>query len=416
MDDILRKAAGAALLDNDRVVRIAAGLPYPFTESLRRVAEGFGADSHAMALAAAGVSNANLVNIRDAHAGSDIARMAGVLRDTALLPAADMLRIAGVNPALTADANWRSTIAAVAAMPPIDPSLFRLPHLEELKWLTEAASAGSLARIAYGEDLSGLKAAMEAVRVPWLRDARSIESALGFGELQAMGALLRREPPFADEVSKALRVDLGDWRDEIAMPLVSLRDAAERSQFYVDRGLNRALTDFTPGAFDESLAAAGLIDGMAAARSDAENEEEADLARSRAAFDLLQRFEREMRRFVDRAMRQAFGDLWIKQRISAEMKEKWIEKREAAVRKGEVEGALIDYADFTDYKFIIERNDNWQAVFRHVFERQEDVRESFQRLFPVRICTMHARKVTSNDQLYLIAETTRLLRAIRKAS
>jgi hypothetical protein len=405
-DDILRKAAGAALLDNDRIARTAAGLPDPFTNNLRRVAEGLGTDSYAMALATAGVSSASLAVIRDAFAGSDVARMTGVLRDAALLPATDMLRIAGVDPALTAHASWQSTI---------DPSLFRLPQIEELKRLTEAASVGSLARIAFGGDLSGLRAVMEAARVPWLRDARSIESALGFGELQAMGALLRQEPPFADVVSKALRFDLGDWRDEIAMPLVSLRDAAERSQFYVGRGLNRALTDFTPRAFDESLVAAGLTDGIAAG-SEAEDEEEADLARSRAAFDLLQRFEREMRRFVDGVMREAFGDLWIKQRIPADMKDKWIEKRNIAVSKGEAEGPLIDYADFTDYKAIIERNDNWQAVFRQVFGRQEDVRESFQRLFPVRICTMHARKVTSDDQLYLVAETTRLLRAIRKAS
>lgn len=35
----------------------------------------------------------------------------------------------------------------------------------------------------------------------------------------------------------------------------------------------------------------------------------------------------------------------------------------------------------------------WNAVFKPVFGRPEDVRESFQRLFPVRIATMHARLV-----------------------
>ena len=84
--------------------------------------------------------------------------------------------------------------------------------------------------------------------------------------------------------------------------------------------------------------------------------------------------------------------------------------------KGETGGPLIDYSGFTDYKAIIERHDNWQDVFRHVFARQEDVRESFQRLFPVRICTMHSRRVTLDDQLYLVAKTKRLLRAIRKSS
>jgi hypothetical protein len=94
------------------------------------------------------------------------------------------------------------------------------------------------------------------------------------------------------------------------------------------------------------------------------------------------------------------------------MRDQWIRKRETAVARGETARALIDYADFTEA--IIERNDNWQTVFRHVFERQEDVRESFQRLFPVRICTMHARTVTLEDELFLVAETTRLLRVMKK--
>jgi hypothetical protein len=92
----------------------------------------------------------------------------------------------------------------------------------------------------------------------------------------------------------------------------------------------------------------------------------------------------------------------------------WIRKSDTAVSRGETESPLIDYADFTDYKAIIERGDNWHDLFHHVFGRQEDVRESFQRLFPVRICTMHARTVTLEDELFLVAETTRLLRAMKK--
>ena len=42
-------------------------------------------------------------------------------------------------------------------------------------------------------------------------------------------------------------------------------------------------------------------------------------------------------------------------------------------------------------------------------------RGSGKRLFPVRICTMHARTATLDDEIYLVSETTRLLRAIRKA-
>ena len=77
---------------------------------------------------------------------------------------------------------------------------------------------------------------------------------------------------------------------------------------------------------------------------------------------------------------------------------------------------LIEYADFSDYRMIIERGDNWRSAFKSVFRRQEDVRESLQRLNPVRIATMHSRIVTLEDELLLIVETSRVLKAISQRS
>jgi hypothetical protein len=424
-DDILRKAAGAAMPAADHLGGLTRGSGDPVGETLRRAAEGAATGRHALELAAAGGLDPRLASARGLLAGHDFGLTSETLRAAAaagatLPSAADMLRIAGVDAAALSGAfapgaEMRSLLGATAEAQRIHAELFRMPRLDELAKLTEAASTGALARAAFGADLSGLRTAMDAVRTPWLQDGRVMESALGFGELQAMGALLTGRPPFAETVSAALRLDLGDWRDELAMPIASLRDAAERSRFYVGRGLNRALTHFTPQAFDENLQAAGLADPAQGPPTGTDDGEEAGLARAKAAFDRLQRFEREVRRFVDRVMREAFGEAWIKQRTPAGMRDHWIQKRETAIARGETAGPLIDYADFTDYKAIIERADNWNAVFRHVFERPEDVRESFQRLFPVRICTMHARTVTLDDEIYLVSETTRLLRAIRRA-
>ena len=65
---------------------------------------------------------------------------------------------------------------------------------------------------------------------------------------------------------------------------------------------------------------------------------------------------------------------------------------------------------------IIEQGDNWKGAFKSVFRRPEDVRESFQRLYPVRIVTMHSRIVTLEDELLLMVETSRVLKAIRTRS
>lgn len=73
---------------------------------------------------------------------------------------------------------------------------------------------------------------------------------------------------------------------------------------------------------------------------------------------------------------------------------------------------LIAYADFTDYLRVICKQDNWKRVFGTTFGSIESVRESLQRLHPIRICTMHGRPITQDDQLLLYVEVKRLIKAI----
>ena len=136
------------------------------------------------------------------------------------------------------------------------------------------------------------------------------------------------------------------------------------------------------------------------------------MQRNNAAHDRLQRFETHVRRFIDELMTAAIGKNWIKHRVSGPMRQQWGDKRVDALARGETEGPLIAYADFTDYEEIIVRDDNWKEVFRAVFGRKTLVHESFQRLYPIRVCTMHARIITQDDELFLHAETRRILAAI----
>jgi hypothetical protein len=115
-------------------------------------------------------------------------------------------------------------------------------------------------------------------------------------------------------------------------------------------------------------------------------------------------------------MRVAYGETWMKHQLPSGMLDAWRGKWDTAVKAGETEHPLTDYADFADYRQIIERNDNWNSVFKPIFGRPEDVRESFQRPVPVRIATMHARIVTLEDETLLVVETKRIVRAIRRSS
>lgn len=92
--------------------------------------------------------------------------------------------------------------------------------------------------------------------------------------------------------------------------------------------------------------------------------------------------------------------------------DQWQEKKKKGEQAGGKEWPLITYADFRDYVLIIGRSDNWKMVFQRFFGRLENVRESLQRLYPIRVSTMHARLISQNDELLLYSETRRLVKAI----
>jgi len=106
----------------------------------------------------------------------------------------------------------------------------------------------------------------------------------------------------------------------------------------------------------------------------------------------------------------------MERQLPQKMLERWREKQESAIKAGAEERPLIEYADFTDYLPIIEKKDNWRQVYQPIFGRQEDVKESLQRMYPVRIATMHARTITLDDALLVMVETKRVMRAFAKSN
>lgn len=95
---------------------------------------------------------------------------------------------------------------------------------------------------------------MESMRLPWLDVQEQARSLASFAELlQGIGHALRNMPTFGEDLSAALRLDLGDWRDPITWRAEVLADMGARSDFYAGLGFNHALTDFPAPAFQESL-------------------------------------------------------------------------------------------------------------------------------------------------------------------
>jgi Swt1-like HEPN len=385
-------------------------------DALRRAADPlWGVRSQIDSLNLAGVRDQ--IDVLNLATRPDIATLTGLVPvDPALTSitypsAADRLLLAG---SLAADAQTALQRAAE-----IDKALagsFRYPGMDEAVSLARSAIMADQLTSRIFSDID-LQLKMQAMNHAWLRtDAAS--SALGFAAMQAMGRALDQYKPFETDLVSALRKNLGDWRDIVEPTLPTLLDAQLRSGFYRERGFNPALTDFSEVAFADSAELAGLTTRRSTetdADDNGDDDVEIGLRRNREAFDHLQRFEIAIRRFIETRMVLVFGEKWVKQQTPQKIYESWLDKKEKAIKAGEPERPLIEYADFTDYRIIIERSDNWNAVFQPTFGRIEDVRESLQRLQPVRVATMHARWITLDDEALLIFETKRLLKAFSKA-
>ena len=310
-------------------------------------------------------------------------------------------------------AKW--TIAAFEAR-------FQLPEVGTAARLIGELRTSPLADILerYTEQTSSLRSAMESMRTPWLDTQATLKSVGGFAELQGIGGMLARLPSFDDRVSNALRVDLGDWRDRLIWPEKIFTDLAIRSQFYTDLGFDPALTDFPAQAFQESVSIAGLrheppplLEAYGAPIPPLDDDEaEAGLTRTNEAHDWLQRLETQLRRFIDEKMTRSFGPDWPKHRLPNDLYDQWRTKQQRTEQEGRRFWPLISYADFTDYERVICKKDNWREVFAPCFGRTESVRETFQRLYPIRLDTMHARPITQDDELLLYVETRRLIKVI----
>ncbi len=300
---------------------------------------------------------------------------------------------------------------------------FKLPaEAEAIRLFREHAEAMDAYSRQIGNGLAEhLLGTARAMTAPWLNEELGTGSALAMMKMQAIGQAMRQHGPFDSATAEVLRSALGDWRG-VAMPGAEvLVDPVGRSGLYHERGFSPHLTAFPRPAFVEGMHHAGLdLDGVGEdfepsdSSSDGDPDQEASFARNRSAFDQLQRFEVEIRRFIDKKMTAAYGARWIDTQLPPETRDEWRRKQAVEAKVSGEEKSLIEFADFTDYRLIIERRSNWSTVFSPVFGRQADIQESLLRLYPVRIATMHSRIITQDDEMLLTVETRRILKAVRR--
>jgi Swt1-like HEPN len=341
-------------------------------------------------------------------------RRAGIIPRMAVGPFAE-LRDAGI---FTAEQHMMENSFAVSArMLETFEAGFRLPSAIEAVRLAAEFEHSAMARALSSVAAStSVLAAMERMSTPWLDIANPLVSSASFAAIQEMANAVRIAPAFDVEIAGILRQELGDWREPLVWPKEIFEDVQARSSFYASLGVNPALTAMPAAAFRETLEVAGLVENFDMADEDSEEEgdvTEVAFSRTNEAHDKLQRLEVELRRFIEAVLSAEYGDQWAKRSVPGPTLDEWKLKKEKAGRHTEGIRPLIAFADFTDYERIICRRDNWKH-FEVYFDRRESVLESLQRLYPIRIDTMHARMITQDDELFLLVEYKRLTRAMRK--
>lgn len=255
---------------------------------------------------------------------------------------------------------------------------------------------------------------------PWLNELDELASMQRLINLQYMGDAVLACDPFEIQCSDSIRKLLGDWRDVITWPKTIWEDLGARVSFYEVLGFDVSLTDVPAPTFYQILDVTGirseppsLIEAYVPLfQSSVDSDEERALARTNNANDWLQRLESQLRLFIDREMTQTFGTEWVDQQLPKAMARRWQSRRKTAEKTGAPNRPLLAYADFSDYAVIICQDDHWDRVFGRLFYRRESVRESLQRLYPIRNDTMHGRPITQDDELLLYAETKRLMSTI----
>ena len=298
---------------------------------------------------------------------------------------------------------------------------FELPSIIARQNLLADFQQNPLAEVMnrYVENANSVARLMQSLTTPWLDVHERLGSVKGLAQIQGISSLLERSPSFGEQLSAVLRFDLGDWRDRITFPKKVIEDLGARVEFYEGLGFDASLTNFPAEAFQEALTASGLrreppshIELFASPIVQKDKQEEPVFERTSTAYFWLLRLETHLRRFIDETMTRAFGKDWPRHRLPNNLYEEWADKKQKAEQEGHTSRPLVAYADFTDYESVICKRDNWREVFSKYFRRPESIRESLQRLYPIRLDTMHARPITQEDELFLVVEVRRVFKVI----
>lgn len=306
-------------------------------------------------------------------------------------------QLAGVERLLAETGSAGMTRASLSAgFPDLVPA-YRLPSAAEIAGIDLAGVAGI--GDPAGEWTRATAAQMAAIETPWVRADRPELSIEGYAAFKGMTEVVARTAPQAPRAAQLVRAELGDYRREDEAD-EAVDDAMLASGLRIARGFDLRLASLPMALVGHIFVPFGMVPGALP---------EADPDELDAVIALMFRqLERKLRAFIDRSMKAIVGERWIRQRVHRNIREEWERRRQADVDASRTPGELFDYADFGDYRGIIEQGENWRDVFQPIFKVKTAIGETLSRLSVIRNPVAHVRPLTVEDLLTLRVEGRRL--------
>jgi hypothetical protein len=287
---------------------------------------------------------------------------------------------------------------------------FVLPALDKVPQIATDISriVGPYRTAALADDWPGrLAQAMGRLDQPWAIEGGVNVSATGFARMVRLSDAAHAAAPFSRPVSELFASELGGQQEGLEASAAS-RDAAA-----VADGLQADLIAFPPSNYGGIVFTAGFrFSVIGPPPPQAIEAADPDAAYDPGHATLLSTVERHLRHLVEEKLGGVAGSSWIKSRVSEAARRQWADRQEEDRQLGRPVYGLIHYADFMDLANVITQRNNWAEAFSAIFGNTDDLRVSLYRLHPVRKAIAHSRPLCRADVLTLVAEATRILKAI----
>jgi HEPN superfamily Swt1-like protein len=242
----------------------------------------------------------------------------------------------------------------------------------------------------------------------WALEDHLDTSLYGFARLSRLSHTVQHLRPFEAETQALVTEEFGEPVSVSTDTRIEAREVAA-----VEAGFEAELIAFDRDGYPKVITAAGFRIAIGA---NTVPPEKGALSHDIRCKILIDEVERRLRELILSQLQAAYGDRWMKQRIPADLRNRWLESHETDAVSREKGLHPIYQSEFMDLMKVICCNPQWADIFADIFESKSGFQTSMQRLGPLRNITAHNKPMARHEMLTVYSEATRILRSLGHAT